>query len=118
LELGSTVRLLVDDDDDKESVSGGSGLQDGEWHHVAGTRSGSVLRVFVDSIEVASEWLPSSSYDLSGTSEHNAYIGAVWQYEDNELGDFYTGSIDDVRIYSGALTSTEPAILIDLPSQP
>ena len=109
LQVGSTVQLLVDDNSDKESVSGGAGLQDGQWHHVAGVRDGGTLRVFIDSVEVASGSLPYTPYSLSGTSQHNAYIAAVWQHEDGALGDFYTGSIDDARIYVGALTSTELA---------
>jgi hypothetical protein len=107
LQVGSSVQLLVDDNIDKHSVSGGSGLQDGEWHHVAGAKDGAVLRVYIDSGEVANGSLPYSPYDLSGTSQHNAYLGAVWQHQDNQLGDFYTGSIDDARIYTWALSSGE-----------
>ena len=114
LQVGSTVGLLVDDNIDKTSVSGGSGLQDGYWHHVAGVRDGGTLRVFIDSVEVASGPLPYTPYNLAGTSQHNAYIGAVWQHQAGVLGDFYAGSVDDVRIYSGALTSTElAAVMLD-----
>ena len=114
LQVGTTVQLLVDDNSDKTSVSGGSGLGDGEWHHVAGVRDGGTLRVFIDSVEVASESLPYTPYSLSGTSQHNAYIGALYQHEDNVLGDFYAGSVDDVRICTWALTSTELAdVMLD-----
>ncbi|MHC4113618.1 MAG: cellulase family glycosylhydrolase, partial [Planctomycetota bacterium] len=109
LQVGTTVQLLVDDNSNKVSVSGGSGLGDGEWHHVAGAKDGGVLRVYIDSGEVANGSLPYSPYDLSGTSQHNAYIGALWQHQDNMLGDFYTGSIDDARIYTWALSSGELA---------
>ena len=118
LQVGSTVGLLVDDNIDKTSVSGGSGLQDGYWHHVAGVRDGQTLRVFVDATEVASQALPYSPYNLAGTSQHNAYIGAVYQHQASAVGDFYTGSIDDVRIYTGALTSTELAAVMDANAPP
>ncbi|MBW8034382.1 MAG: hypothetical protein FVQ79_01595 [Planctomycetes bacterium] len=98
----------------KTSVSGGSGLQDGLWHHVAGVRDGDTLRVFIDSVEVGSEPLPYPGYNLSGTSQHNAYIGALWLRDDNQPGKYFTGSVDDVRIYVGSLTSTELAeVMLD-----
>ncbi len=111
LQVGSSVQLLVDDNSDKVSVSGGSGLDDGQWHHVAGVKDTGTLRVFIDSVEVGDGWV-AYALDLSGTSQHNAYIGAVYQHEDNVVGDFHTGTVDDIRIYNGALTSTELAVVM------
>ena len=49
----------------------------------------------------------SDGYDLSGTSQANAYIGAGWRYDTSVLHKFLIGVIDDVRIYDRVLTEEE-----------
>ena len=49
----------------------------------------------------------AADYDLSGTSQHNAYIGAITNNGDGSLYKLYSGLIDDVRLYSVALSEGE-----------
>lgn len=47
-----------------------------------------------------------ATYDLSGTSQHNAYIGAISNM-DNTPKSRFVGLLDDILIYSRALTQKE-----------
>ncbi|MDP3725182.1 MAG: LamG-like jellyroll fold domain-containing protein [Nanoarchaeota archaeon] len=72
----------------------------GGWHHVAGVFDGSspapMLRLYIDGIAVATT---TSSFSLSG-AEGDLVIG---QYNSN----YFSGRIDDVRVYDRALAPTE-----------
>jgi hypothetical protein len=99
--------LTVDDNATKVQNTGSVVVDDGQWHHVVGIRDASGLRVYVDGFEDGSAVPLSSSYDLSGTSQTNAYIGAGWNFETSVMQKFFTGVIDDVRVYGYALSSAE-----------
>ncbi|HEY9229854.1 MAG TPA: LamG-like jellyroll fold domain-containing protein, partial [Gemmatimonadaceae bacterium] len=68
------------------------------WSHVAGTFDGSMSRLFVNGIEIASQAFAGPI----STSTGAVRIGgnAVW-------GEYFNGRIDDVRIYNRALTAAE-----------
>ncbi len=68
------------------------------WTHVATTYSGSSLRLFINGTQVA-------SYGVTGslpTSGGSLQVGGnrVW-------GEYFSGRIDEVRVYNRALSSTE-----------
>ena len=69
---------------------------DGEWHRVALTWDGSTRTLFVDNVEVAKDTQAS----LAG-SQGGLYIGTG---KGLEPGSFWSGLIDDVRIYDRAIT--------------
>jgi len=78
-------------------------VNDGRWHHAAGTYNGSQICLYVDGkMDVSST--------ASGTIKINnqpVYIG-----ENSERPDrFWNGLIDDVRIYSYALSANEMAAI-------
>ena len=109
-DVGGAVVLTTDDDSTKLQAIGTRGLaNDNEWHHVVGLRNGNTLQVYVDGLLDATNDNVPAGYDLSGTSQHNAYIGAITDHRDSSLFKFFIGLIDDVRIYNEALT--EPEIL-------
>jgi len=76
------------------------------WHHVAAIGSGTGLRIYVDGQLAASGGSTTSNY---GTSTYGFNIGGggVW----DATGNWLTGKIDDVRIYSRALSGAEIAWL-------
>lgn len=90
---------------------------DGEWHAVATTVRGGVTRLFVDGVDLGAR----GTYPFTGPLTE---IGAT-QYDGGPLviGDFppragcgnqsFSGSIDEVRIYSRALSAAEIARLQD-----
>ncbi|MFC1675670.1 LamG-like jellyroll fold domain-containing protein [Planctomycetota bacterium] len=100
------LRFVVfksDDDygglDDWNDVTGNAVLADGNWHLVTGTWDGSVIKVFVDGQEDGAN---NYSGFLQQGQTNNVLIG---KKEDNPNN--FNGSIDDVRFYNRALSSTE-----------
>ncbi|MCH7556299.1 MAG: hypothetical protein IIB56_02455, partial [Planctomycetes bacterium] len=70
-------------------------VTDGDWHRVGFVRDGRDRILYVDDIEVARD----TATNLESASG-GLYIGAG---SDLEPGAFWSGLIDDVRIYSRAL---------------
>jgi hypothetical protein len=84
-------------------LSGGPDLRDGMWHHVAITWNGSIKRLYVDGTQVATETTPLT------TGGGPTSFGA--DYDANVATNFYPGALDELRIYSRALSAAEVATL-------
>ena len=84
-------------------------LVDNFWHHVAvvleddGTADVSELKFYVDGILVDSEY--SNTQVINTSALENVLIGT--RIRDNEFGYSFSGQIDDIRIYSVALSDTD-----------
>lgn len=83
-------------------------LFDGQWHHLALVRSSSHMRFYVDgSLE---EVLTST---LLGAANHDNSRDFLLGVQDSvissssPMGNYFDGSIDDVRFYEGELTAQE-----------
>jgi hypothetical protein len=74
-------------------------VTDGLWHHVGLVSDGSHKYLYVDGVEVAGDDAPPILASIGGL-----YIGAG---KGLEPGSFFVGLIDDIRIYSHALSETE-----------
>ena len=73
-------------------------ITDGNWHRIGFMWDGSYRTLYVDDVEVAKD------QDVQGTLEGSAgglYIGAGKALK---AGSFFSGLIDDVRIYNRAVT--------------
>jgi hypothetical protein len=80
------------------TAAGSSALPLNTWSHLAATYNGSALRLYVNGVQVR-------TINVTGnmaTSSAPLRIGgnAVW-------GEYFSGLVDDVRVYSRALTVTE-----------
>ncbi len=101
--LQFTCSGLVVPDNRWGNISGTADVNDGQWHHAVGTYDGSQICLYVDGrLDVSST--------ASGTININdqpVYIG-----ENSERPSrFWNGLIDDVRLYSYALTADEVAAI-------
>ncbi|MFA5764038.1 MAG: LamG-like jellyroll fold domain-containing protein [Candidatus Paceibacterota bacterium] len=67
------------------------------WHHIVGTQSGTLAELYIDGTRCNS----SGAITTIGNGTGNIYIGAYTG------GYFFSGLIDQVRIYSSALSSSE-----------
>ncbi|MBN2137916.1 MAG: LamG domain-containing protein [Sedimentisphaerales bacterium] len=85
------------------SVFGVADVNDGRWHHAAGVYDGKKLSLYIDGkLDVSSDArgkiLSTDSALLIGENS-------------DKPGRWFTGAIDDVRIYSYALSAEEVAVL-------
>jgi len=71
-------------------------ITDGNWHPVGLTWDGSNRILYVDDLEVAKD----TQAQFSGSAE-GLYIGAG---KNLDAGSFFSGLIDDVRVYNRAVT--------------
>jgi hypothetical protein len=78
------------------------------WYHVAGTYNGLVARLYVDGQEICSDW----TWGAINMPDVPFTIGAYVD-ENGAIIDEITGRIDDVRIYSRALSRSEIVELAD-----
>ena len=100
---GSNYRL--------SSPDAGSSVWDGRWHYVAGTYDGSLAHLYVDGVEIGSGTpAPPIGYGLP--SSEAFYIGNYRGSCDRP----FTGAIDNVRIWSRALSGAEIAELAASPA--
>jgi hypothetical protein len=107
LNTEGVVTLVVDDDNvQRWDANSQTKTNDNQWHFVAGLREGGVARIYIDGLLEGTTTLPAG-YDLSGTSQHNAYIGAVTYHPDGSIYKLFSGLIDEVRIYNRALSAGE-----------
>jgi len=104
------VTLTTDDDATKVQATSSVLVNDDAWHHVVGMRSGTDLIVYVDGVLDVTNTVPDG-YDLSGTSQHNAYVGVITDNRDGSLSKSFAGLIDEVRIYDRALSAQEVLFL-------
>ncbi len=104
--VSGVVTLVVDDDVTKYVTDSKSVTNDDRWHFVVGQRQGTTLQIWIDGQLEGSTTVPAT-YNLSGTSQHDAFLGAMTYHPDGSMFKLYNGLIDDVRIYDRALSQAE-----------
>jgi hypothetical protein len=82
-------------------TAGGGLLQAGTWSHVVGTYDGSMLRLYVNGAQVG-----SVAAATLATGSGPAFIGRLGAEGSNPGILPFNGVIDEVAVYSGALTPT------------
>lgn len=89
------------------------------WHHFAatypgqtteGATAGSLIKLYVDGVEVAATATEDASYVAMEALAANVAIGAFYN-ESDVLINFWQDKIDSVAIFSDVLTATEVAAL-------
>jgi len=92
------LELIVFDGSDSNGykVTGTSIITDNTWHHVAATREGTTIKVFVDGVQEASA---TNSFNI--TSTQDAYIGMHYN------GAYpFNGHISNLRVVKGTALYT------------
>jgi lysophospholipase L1-like esterase len=81
-------------------------ITDGNWHHVGFVWDSSYRFLYVDGIEVAKDTNALTQALMS--SDGGLYLGAG---KDLDVASFFSGLIDDVRVYNQALNAEDIAAL-------
>lgn len=113
VESGEAVFSIRSGSTDYKILKSSTGVNDGEWHHVAGTYNFNTYSasLYVNGIAestTGSFW--SSTRYTSVDPDYTSQIGHVRNYQGDPQSQFY-GSVDDFVAYARALTQTEVQIL-------
>lgn len=79
-------------------ASGTAGLALNTWSHLAATYDGGILRLYLNGVQIGSQ--AASGAITASTLPLQIGGNAVW-------GEYFTGLIDEVRVYNRALTVSE-----------
>ncbi|KAF1020148.1 MAG: hypothetical protein GAK30_02661 [Paracidovorax wautersii] len=90
----------------KENVSSSTGLATGRWVHLAATRRGTTLTLYLDGQATGSNTDVQFAPHQMGATEQN-WLGRA-QYAADP---YFKGRLQDFRLYSGALGATDIAAL-------
>ena len=73
---------------------------DNSWHHVVWTDNNGTAKLYIDGVQDSRNfnYAPAGTYNLDRSS-----IGA----QSKDTGQFFSGSVDDVRVYNRILSSSE-----------
>ena len=82
------------------TVSSTPTLVEGQWYHVVGTRTGTTMRLYIDSAV-------ETSTSTSSQTVTNANVKKIGDDTDHSYDRHYEDLIDEVRLYNRALTQKE-----------
>ena len=92
------LRFRINENGNDHDVNTTTQYQDGEWRFVVGSFNGTVMKLYVDGVEVGTtSWTGSI-----GANNSPLMVGYGSRY-----ANYFNGSIDEVRIYNRALSSDE-----------
>jgi hypothetical protein len=115
-ETSLRFRLKTDEAPETATLISDPVLEAGVWAHVAATWDGSMMRIYKDGVEVASQEKGGSAVAVDPAI--NAAIGSqpsdAFDSDPSHVVKFFDGLIDDVRIYDQALPEAEIARLAGL----
>jgi len=81
-------------------------ITDGQWHHVGFVWDGSYRALYVDGVEVAKDEMVMAPLQ---SSDGSLYIGVDKNVDPSS---FFSGMLDDIRIYNRALTAKQIDTLV------
>jgi hypothetical protein len=84
-------------------VTSVNSYNDGQWHYAVVTNDGSNIILYIDGIQVATKALAGASPENTGTKP--VRVGANARV--TPPGNFFTGEIDEVRIWNDDLTAQQ-----------
>jgi hypothetical protein len=98
------VFYVYDGQDAAISPDAGTGIWDGNWHHVAGTFDGATVRLYVDGRQVGNGTPTALNINYNLPTSNDLYIG-TYLYPGGSLS--FAGSIDELSIYNRTLRVAE-----------
>jgi hypothetical protein len=94
-------------------------LPEGEWVHVASTYDGSSLRIYLNGALDVERTIPSATWGPTCSNIEPLAIGAKDRTIPPAVTEaFWNGGLDDVRVYSRALSGAEIQQVMAVPHVP
>lgn len=95
------------------SPDGGTGVWDGNWHHVAGSYDGTDVHLFVDGKEVGTG-TPTTAAIAYGLADTNDFFIGIYDPGCADCVDtHFPGEIDEVEVFNKALSATNIASIFN-----
>ena len=95
------------DGNGNDNFEPGPDMVNGEWHHEAVTMSNGTLQYYRDGVALGSPKAVTQSL----TFDQPLYFGG--QANNGGGGEFFNGSLDDIRLYDNALTAAQVLELVE-----
>lgn len=105
LDGSGTVGFFIHNGGFQFDINTTATVNDGEWHHIVAVRDDINGYIFIDGVLAAQS---------SGPLKALVALGVSIGYDLRDSSSYFDGSLDDIRIYSKALTETEVNTLADL----
>jgi hypothetical protein len=87
------------------SITSTQTITDTEWHYIVATNDFTTARLYLDGVEIGTDATPKT-YAASFNNTAKLSIGAETKPSDNSIGYYYSGNIDEVRLYDSAISSS------------
>jgi len=107
--VGEEPVFYISDGTTYYSSPAGPDVVDGQWHHIVGTYDEQHIRIYVDGVESGSGTVSSVPINYSLFPVKKLIIGDAdgTNGRCTDYNGFYSGDIDEVRIWDRALTASE-----------
>ncbi len=102
---GGNIAFQVMNTSPVSAATGTIPVDDGTWHHVAGSYDGTEYKLYIDGRMNVSA--ASSGVLQGGATAYYGTIGAHYKRSDGAPKLFFSGLIDDVRIYNTVLSEED-----------
>ncbi len=99
-----TVNFFVYNGGYQFDITTAATVNDGQWHYLTAIREGTNGYIYIDGVQAA-----SGSGAVKALLQRSVSIG----YDHRDSNKYFTGLIDDVRVYSRALSSAEIMFIVD-----
>ena len=103
------IKFRIESGGTRKTIQGStSTLGDGEWHHIVGVvdRTSDMMYIYMDKVQ-------EDSTSIAGLGSLSNSIPLTMGAKDTDGNTPMVGALDEVRIYSRALTAAEVATLFD-----
>lgn len=109
--INGAVGFSTSDNGSINDQTGGTGLNDGNWHHITAVYDGTDNILYADGVEVARETNTHGGNDL-GRDIRYGIIGdgsEATSFDGGRNNVYYDGQFDNIRLYEGTLDSASIA---------
>ncbi len=87
------------------SITSTRTITDTEWHFLVATNDFTTARLYLDGVEIGTDTTPKT-YAASFNNTAKLSIGAETKPSDNSIGYYFSGAIDEIRLYDTYMSAS------------